>query len=254
MGVESVIRELGHADSFVDIGRVANGLNREIDLGFVIVEVWSRTLRPIAMVDNVDDSFVPTNERARYATSVYRVDPVRNAMLATRAAVGSEIMSGPEYTRWGTELGWRGPVVHPLNVPLVDDVDVIGALRLGCGAEVPRLLRRDILRFAGHVSVRFAKLGIGAVDEDQRFAALTARQLEVARLVAEDWTNREIADALQISLDTVKKHVKDLFVRLGLASRHELRGVLLRQRPLIDVPVGITPHGEVTTMLLELGA
>jgi DNA-binding NarL/FixJ family response regulator len=48
---------------------------------------------------------------------------------------------------------------------------------------------------------------------------LTARELEVLRLIAAGLTNRSIADRLSISEKTVARHISNLFLKLGLSSR-----------------------------------
>ena len=48
---------------------------------------------------------------------------------------------------------------------------------------------------------------------------LSARELEVLRLLAEGATNRAIAKQLVVSLDTVKRHVSNLFSKLEVANR-----------------------------------
>ena len=48
---------------------------------------------------------------------------------------------------------------------------------------------------------------------------LTPRELEVLRLVATGKSNREIASALVISEHTVARHVQNIFLKLGVASR-----------------------------------
>jgi DNA-binding CsgD family transcriptional regulator len=50
-------------------------------------------------------------------------------------------------------------------------------------------------------------------------AGLTAREIDVIRLVAAGRTNREIADELVISEKTVARHLNNMFTRLGLANR-----------------------------------
>ena len=48
---------------------------------------------------------------------------------------------------------------------------------------------------------------------------LTARELEVLRLVAAGKTNRAIATDLVLSEKTVARHVSNIFVKLGVSSR-----------------------------------
>src|SRR5262249_49405627 len=51
---------------------------------------------------------------------------------------------------------------------------------------------------------------------------LSARELEVARLVADGLSNPAIASALFISAPTVKTHVAHILAKLGLESRVQL--------------------------------
>ena len=48
---------------------------------------------------------------------------------------------------------------------------------------------------------------------------LTAREVEVLRLVATGRTNRAIAEELVISEKTVARHVSNIFTKLGVSSR-----------------------------------
>ena len=48
---------------------------------------------------------------------------------------------------------------------------------------------------------------------------LTAREVQVVRLVATGKTNRAIADELVISEKTVARHVSNVFTKLGVSSR-----------------------------------
>lgn len=72
---------------------------------------------------------------------------------------------------------------------------------------------RAELRAAGAVSERLA------VSPTE---TLTAQQLQIARLVAEGATNREIAARLFLSPRTVDHHMRNIFARLGIRSRVEL--------------------------------
>jgi len=62
----------------------------------------------------------------------------------------------------------------------------------------------------------------GDVAPAEPLAPLSPRELEVARLVASGCSNRQIADALVIGEDTVKKHVSHALAKLGVRNRTEL--------------------------------
>jgi len=51
---------------------------------------------------------------------------------------------------------------------------------------------------------------------------LTRRQLEIARLIEADLTNRQIADRLFLSERTVETHITNMLNKLGLNSRVQL--------------------------------
>lgn len=64
--------------------------------------------------------------------------------------------------------------------------------------------------------------------------ALTARELEVLRLVAQGRSNREIGQVLFISAKTVSVHVSNLLAKLQAASRTEAVAVARRQGVPVD--------------------
>ena len=57
---------------------------------------------------------------------------------------------------------------------------------------------------------------------DDAFGPLTAREVEVVRLVAAGKTNRAIADELYLSEKTVERHLSNVFVKLAIRSRAAL--------------------------------
>ncbi|HET7043403.1 MAG TPA: response regulator transcription factor [Gaiellaceae bacterium] len=67
----------------------------------------------------------------------------------------------------------------------------------------------------------------------ERIDVLTARELEVLKLIAEAYTSKEIAGALSISLNTVEHHRHNILDKLGMRDRVELTRYAIR-RGLIE--------------------
>ncbi|WP_318836480.1 helix-turn-helix transcriptional regulator [Actinomadura rudentiformis] len=97
--------------------------------------------------------------------------------------------------------------------------------------DAERLGAAPLLRALGDLGAR-ARLGsAGAVPADRSgpFDALTVREREVLRLVAEGRNNREIAAALFISPKTASVHVSNILAKLGVASRTQAAAVAHRE-------------------------
>jgi NarL family two-component system response regulator LiaR len=61
-------------------------------------------------------------------------------------------------------------------------------------------------------------------------SALTARENEIADLIAEGRTNAEIANGLHLSIFTVKNHVSSILMKLAVRTRTEVASVILKSR------------------------
>jgi DNA-binding NarL/FixJ family response regulator len=60
----------------------------------------------------------------------------------------------------------------------------------------------------------------------ERWEALSGREQQVAALICQGYTNRQIAARLGVSPDTVKIYVSNVLRKFGLGSRTELRQAL----------------------------
>jgi predicted ATPase/DNA-binding CsgD family transcriptional regulator/transcriptional regulator with XRE-family HTH domain len=65
---------------------------------------------------------------------------------------------------------------------------------------------------------------------------LTAREREVARLVAQGYTDRQIAEALTVALSTVGTHVHHVLAKLGVRSRRQVSDLVLGADPSATQP------------------
>jgi DNA-binding CsgD family transcriptional regulator/tetratricopeptide (TPR) repeat protein len=95
-----------------------------------------------------------------------------------------------------------------------------------CGSVRERDAARRELRKLG---ARAEKRGPAAAG-DSGVPALTKRELEIAALVTDRKTNREIAAELFLSDKTVESHLRNIFVKLGASSRVEVARAVERDR------------------------
>ncbi|WP_433430437.1 AAA family ATPase [Nonomuraea sp. CA-141351] len=72
------------------------------------------------------------------------------------------------------------------------------------------------------VELRASGVATSSVQADP-LAELTAQQREIVRLAARGLRNREIAEQLMLSPRTVSSHLYNVYPKLGVSSRHQLR-------------------------------
>ena len=113
------------------------------------------------------------------------------------------------------------------------DVQALRALKAGAaGYLLKSSLRKDLVEtirtvHAGrkHVSPEVAsEIAIHAAGE-----TLSEREIQVLALVAEGHANKQIARDLKLSEDTVKAHLKTIFVKLEVADRTHAVTVAIRR-------------------------
>lgn len=73
-------------------------------------------------------------------------------------------------------------------------------------------------------------LALGEAPAAEPAGELTKRQVEIAGLVAEGLTNREIADRLVISRRTAETHVDHILTKLGLHNRAQIAAWMVTRR------------------------
>jgi len=105
--------------------------------------------------------------------------------------------------------------------------ELINAVRTVARGEVflyPSMARRLVQQFLRQVGA----------DPSER-PRLTPREKQILNLVAEGYSNKEIAERLVVSPSTVHSHRTNLMQKLGLSTRHELVQYARRQGLIRDL-------------------
>ena len=196
----------------------------------------------VLLVDDDEDDFVITRElladfpvgkfelewAATAEAGLVAIHETRPDVCLVDYRMGAH--SGLDFMRLALERG--------LDVPMImmtgqgdHDIDV-EATRMGAadylvkGEVGPALLERA-LRHAMH---RAAEQKPEDAELVHSFSRLSERELDVACLIAEGCSNKEIAAALAIGIPTIKKHVGRLLKKAGLQDRLQL-GLFLARNP-----------------------
>jgi LuxR family maltose regulon positive regulatory protein len=112
-----------------------------------------------------------------------------------------------------------------------DEGEPLRQLLLACA---PRMTDRHQQVYAQKLLDSF-KVSADPARSTDLTDALSEREIEVLRLIANGLSNQEIADRLVVSLATVKKHINNLYSKLDVKSRTQ---ALIRARSsgLLDEP------------------
>lgn len=125
-------------------------------------------------------------------------------LALTTAAEGDRAELLPDLTQVA------GRVDGPVSVAMVDHARALAA----GDREVAAFRVKEL-----------AELGVWVPTPPSK-TPLTERQHEIANLVLQGLSNREVAERLVLSVRTVDTHVGHIFTRLGVANRADLAGVL----------------------------
>ena len=99
------------------------------------------------------------------------------------------------------------------------DTDLIGAVRTVAGG-------RTFLSDEAQRTLMDEWLEGGRAEPDD---PLTPRELEVVKLIAEAFTNRQIAETLKLSEKTIESHRANVFAKLGMRDRVEIVRYAIRR-------------------------
>jgi ATP/maltotriose-dependent transcriptional regulator MalT len=163
--------------------------------------------------------------RGRAAVLLARGEAAAAAECALESAktadrVGAIIVSAYSRALAGQALAAAGdrPAAVSVLRTAEAELDRCGSLR---GRDQ---LRRELRKLGARAETRGPATGA-----DGGIASLTRREREIADLVCDRRTNREIAAALFLSDKTIESHLRNIFVKLGVSSRVEVARAVERE-------------------------
>jgi DNA-binding NarL/FixJ family response regulator len=114
-------------------------------------------------------------------------------------------------------------------------------LRLGCAGTVRRGVPSAVFQRAIHAvaegelwaSRKVTATLVSELLSDDRPRTLTARERQILDLIAKGHKNREIADSLFISRETVRWHARSIYSKLGVSDRDSAIEYALDTAPVI---------------------
>jgi DNA-binding CsgD family transcriptional regulator/tetratricopeptide (TPR) repeat protein len=165
-------------------------------------------------------------DRARAAVLLAQDEPLEASRRACRStedaeAIGARLQAAFSRGLQGRALvaaGGRRQATTVLR-EAEQELDACGSTR------VRDEMRRELRRLGARAEPRGP-----AAPGDTGVSALTKRELEIAGLVTNRMTNREIGAALFLSDKTIESHIRNVFHKLGVSSRVEIARAIERDR------------------------
>jgi predicted ATPase/DNA-binding CsgD family transcriptional regulator/ADP-ribose pyrophosphatase YjhB (NUDIX family) len=153
----------------------------------------------------------------------YFVTHVQDAWVDTIDMPADERLAHPEFRWWTTaELRATMDTTSPPGF-----VDLLESVLRNNTPSVP-------IRIAGDRFVEDAIAAALATPPPRTGNSLTARELEVATLIARGRSNRQIAEHLVVARSTAERHVANILAKLDLSSRTQIAAWAIEQGVLAD--------------------
>jgi DNA-binding NarL/FixJ family response regulator len=193
-----------------DQGIILEGLQLILERGGINVVGWAKTGKE-AVQKTVEiepdivilDIRMPEMDGLEALAAIKSIRPETTVLVITSFA-------NPEYLYRAIILGAAGFLSK--NTEPSQIASVVNTVSQG-ESVIDRQLLRDSLK-ALRTEVRSS-----ASRQDSDIPSLTEREIRILTLIAEGLTNADIAEALVVSQNTVKTHIRNIYSKIGLSDR-----------------------------------
>ena len=150
-------------------------------------------------------------------------DPGRTDVVVVKTKHSRSALKAPAEMLFRTSPpAFRAPVLWLGSVPHDQELKTTDAILPT--DSTPAQIRAAVGALAAGLHIGQLSQGTQQSDQESEFALLdplTEREIEVLNLVAEGFSNPEIAKQLKVSRNTIKFHVSSIIGKLGASSRTE---------------------------------
>ncbi|TAF02146.1 MAG: GAF domain-containing protein [Nostocales cyanobacterium] len=169
----------------------------------------------------LDNELLTSIEIPEIPAVCLEANPIGRYVVERHAPTHEQLILSPE--------DWKNYCTrheHVMTGPIVCDGRLVGTLNFARDPGNPPFNANDLADLSAlclHLSAKIATLRAQPKTLKSAVSCpLTARELEIAELVAQGLTNGEIAVKLWITQNSVKQALKRMFKKLGVSARAEM--------------------------------
>lgn len=192
-----------------------------------VLGVASNGIEAVALVERLRPDIVLMDVKMPEMDGVDAARLISSRYPETKVVMLSTFMD-EEYLRSSLERGAKGYILKSIST---DEL-----------LEAIRAVSRGSTLFSGKVATLLVDRKPGSPKDDPEAAleSLSRRELEVASLMARSYSNREIAERLGLTEQTVRNYISSIYFKLEVSDRLEFLKLSSRMPSLFVDPVHLS--------------
>jgi DNA-binding NarL/FixJ family response regulator len=192
-----------------------------------VLGVASNGIEAVALVERLRPDIVLMDVKMPEMDGVDAARLISSRYPETKVVMLSTFMD-EEYLRSSLERGAKGYILKSVST---DEL-----------LEAIRAVSRGSTLFSGKVATLLVDRKPGSPKDDPEAAleCLSRRELEVASLMARSYSNREIAERLGLTEQTVRNYISSIYFKLDVSDRLEFLKLSSRMPSLFVDPVHLS--------------